>query len=79
MYICIHFVAQSSQNQNKIGDDQTNWAEMWNVLSQSNNGRSAVADSRRPSLFDIILKANAAARRRFHCNFYLYGIITYRC
>jgi hypothetical protein len=38
---------------------------MWKVMPKSSDGRSALADSTRSSLFDTILKANAEARRKF--------------
>ena len=62
----INFLAQNRTANNAIGDDQANWAELWKVMSKSSDGRSALADSTRPSLFDIILKANAEARRKFY-------------
>jgi hypothetical protein len=60
-----YFFAQNPATKISVGDDQTNWAEMWKVMPKSSDGRSALADSTRSSLFDIILKANAEARRKF--------------
>ena len=63
--ILLYIMSCTAQNRtanNVIGDDQANWAEMWKVMSKSSDGRSALADSTRPTLFDIILKANAEAR-----------------
>lgn len=66
---CINYffiiIAQNLTPNISIGDDRANWVEMWKVMSRSNDGRSAVGESSRQSLFDIILRANAQARSKF--------------
>lgn len=59
------FLIAQTPTASPFGDDQANWSEMWKVMSKSNDARLDVADSRRPSLFDLILRANAEARRKF--------------
>jgi hypothetical protein len=78
--VYINFLAQNLTTNSSIGlgDDQANWAEMWKVISKSSDARSGVADSSRPSLFDIILRANAQARRKFYLWLFLHHTLPQR-
>ncbi|XP_046852260.1 zinc metalloproteinase nas-13-like [Xenia sp. Carnegie-2017] len=47
-----------------IGDDQSNWAEILKHMRNSTDGRQEVDDSMKPTIFDIIINANAHARSK---------------